>query len=86
MKIGLNSEQPFDEWARGFEKNIACTVVELFHASIGLNDTVGQMLHETTSFILKEAGISPAILQVFEFISADDKPGKECDDHASKEL
>ena len=34
------------------------------------------MLHETMGFILEEAGISPAMLQVFEFISSDDSSDK----------
>lgn len=72
MKTGLNCEQPFDDWSRDFEKNVACTVVQLFYDTSGSSDAVSSMLHETMSFILEEAGISPEMLQVFEFIAADD--------------
>ena len=76
MKTGLNCEQPFDEWSREFEKNVTCTVVQLFHETSKSTEAVSTMLHETMGFILEEAGISPAMLQVFEFISSDDLPGK----------
>ncbi len=72
MKTGLNCEQPFDEWSREFEKNVTSTVVQLFDMTSGCSDTVSTMLHETMGFILEESGISPAMLQVFEFISSDD--------------
>ena len=72
MKPGLNCEQPFDEWSREFEKNVTSNVVQLFHMTTGSTDTVSTMLHETMGFILEESGISPAMLQVFEFISSDD--------------
>ena len=72
MKSGLNCEQPFEEWSRDFEKNVTGTVVKLFHETSASNEAVSTMLHEIMGFILEEAGISPAMLQVFEFISADD--------------
>lgn len=72
MKTGLNCEQPFDEWSREFEKNVTCAVVQLFHETSNSTEAVSTMLHETMGFILKEAGMSPAILDVFEFLSMDD--------------
>ena len=77
MKTGLNCEKPFVEWSRDFEKNVTCTVVQLFHETSGSTDAVYNMLHETMGFILTEAGISPAMLQVFEFIASDDSSDKE---------
>ena len=76
MKTGLNCEQPFDEWSRDFEKNVTCCVVQLFHETSNSTEAVLTMLHETMGFILEEAGISPAMLQVFEFISSDDSSDK----------
>lgn len=69
MKTGLNFENSFDEFSREFEKNVTCTVVQLFHETSNSTDAVSTMLHETMAFILKEAGISPEIIDVFEFLS-----------------
>ena len=76
MKTGLNCEQPFDEWSREFEKNVTCTVLQLFHETSNSTEPVSMMLHETMGFILEDAGISPEMLQVFEFISSDDSSDK----------
>lgn len=77
MKTGLNFENSFDQWSREFEKNVTCTVVQLFYETSNSTEAVSTMLHEIMGFILEEAGISPAMLQVFEFISSDDNSGKE---------
>lgn len=77
MKTGLNCEQPFVEWSREFEKNVTCIVVNMFYESSGATDNVSMEVHEIMEFVLKEAGISPAMLQVFEFISTDDNCKKE---------
>ena len=76
MKIGLNCEQNFDEWSREFEKNVTCAVVQLYHETSNSTETVSTMVHETMGFILEEAGMSPAILNVCEFLSMDDLSAK----------
>lgn len=86
MKTGLNCEQSFDEWSREFERNVTCTVVQLFYDTSGCSGAEYTMLHETLGFILEEAGISPEILYLFEFLFEDDKPGMGDDEHASEKL